>query len=178
MAQLFTCALCRSHFLDTYNSCAFGRCAGEKEEGQGQGRGQGQGQGQGQEGQGEGADIASARLQLWLFRVHNAVTARIYKEHGAGLGTGTGTAAGTSTAAGTGTGTGSGNAGALVSSPEQFREVLWPEPSVPLGASDGPRNIVEPSLVLAYLRQAYWDEEQWGQQLRALPSRLALQALV
>ena len=63
VSHLFTCSLCRKHFLETFNNCSFGRCSN---------------------GEGESSDLAFARLQLWLFRVHNAVTARIYREQGAG----------------------------------------------------------------------------------------------
>jgi len=111
VAQLFTCSLCRLHFLETFDSCTFGRCSGDES---------------------EEREMAAARLQLWLFRVHNSVTARIFKEHGALV---------------------SGGA-------DQFRSVLWPDASVKLGVVG--KNIAEPHFVLAHLRRSYWNEERWG----------------
>jgi len=59
VSELFTCSSCRKHFLTVFDDCSYNRCGG-----------------------GENDSLGYPRLQLWLFRLHNAVTTRIYKEKG------------------------------------------------------------------------------------------------
>ena len=56
VSELFTCSSCRKHFLTVFDDCSYNRCGGEND------------------------SFGYPRLQLWLFRLHNAVTTRIYKE--------------------------------------------------------------------------------------------------
>jgi hypothetical protein len=109
VAELFTCSSCRKHFLTAFDDCSFNRCGTTND------------------------SLGFPRLQLWLFRLHNAVTTRIYKEKG-----------------------GTEESGSVA----DFRQVVWPGTDVNLGKSHD--TIVDPQLVLRHVQEAYWEDE-WGE---------------
>ena len=125
VAKLFTCSLCRKHFLAAYDSCAHGRC--------------------GSEGESESQDVAFDRLQLWLFRLHNAVTARVSNDY---LGSFAFSSADSNESQATG------HSDESASSPPNSlgNKVLWPGSK--LGGDE-----VDTVLVVGHLRQSYWDEK-------------------
>jgi len=131
VAKLFTCSLCRKHFLAAYDSCALGRCRSEGDS----------------EGDSESQDVAFDRLQLWLFRLHNAVTARVSKDYLGG-------AFAVTSSEDSADATGPSESASASSPPDSLgNKVLWPGSKL---GGDG----VDPLLVVRHLRQSYWDE-QW-----------------
>lgn len=131
ISQLFTCSACRTHFLRAFDDCSFNRCAPSSSP--------------------PSSSLAFPRLQLWLYRLHNAVRARILAEKG-------------------------GSYPETSALRKDARQVLWPDAQVDLGERRGEANIVEPHRVLEHLRGAYWDAD-WGQ-LQGLPTPAELLTLL
>lgn len=131
ISQLFTCSACRTHFLRAFDDCSFNRCA--------------------QPNSPLDPTLALPRLQLWLYRLHNAVTARILVEKG-------------------------GSYPETAALRKDARQVLWPDAQVDLGERRGEANIVEPHRVLEHVRGAYWDAD-WGP-LTGLPTADSLLGLL
>lgn len=134
VSELFTCSSCRKHFMKAYDDCSYSRCSNSSSEG-------------GEEDGGSNVGMAYPRMQLWLFRLHNAVTTRIYQEKSVDIG----------------------------SVAEDFRKVIWPSDNVDLGATG--KYMVDPSRVLSYVREVYWDEKKWGP-LSPLPKKSSIDRLL
>lgn len=116
----FACEACRTHFLEAYDACSLGRC-----------------------------DITSqdyVKLQVWLWRFHNTVTSRVFRDT-----------------------TAVASDPQLSSESKQLLPLLeWPSRECPVClATDesikGNDRFIEKE-VLAYLRQAYWSVHWSGEE--------------